>query len=44
MGRVCGTYARKKTVNRGLLGKPEEEKPLGRPDITWDCNMRIGLE
>jgi hypothetical protein len=31
MGRACGTHGEKRNEKRTLLGKPEEQRPLGRP-------------
>jgi hypothetical protein len=29
---------------RGLVGKPEVKKPLGRPRLRWEDNIKIGLQ
>jgi len=30
-------------VNRVLVGKPEGRRPLGRPRLRWEDNMRMDL-
>jgi hypothetical protein len=27
-----------------LVGKPEEERPLGRPRLRWKVNMKLDLQ
>jgi len=36
MGETSGTF-------RGLMGKPEGKKPLGRPRRRWENNINIYL-
>jgi hypothetical protein len=36
MGEMRNTY-------RILVGKPEENKPLGRPSRRWEDNIRIDI-
>jgi hypothetical protein len=31
-------------VDRVLVGKPEEKRPLGRPSRRWDVNIRMDLQ
>ena len=31
-------------VYRVLLGKPEEERPLGRPGHRWEDNIKMDLQ
>jgi hypothetical protein len=31
-------------VYRGLVGKPESKRPLGRPRRRWEDNIRIDLQ
>jgi hypothetical protein len=31
-------------VHRGLVGKPEERRPLGRPRLRWDDNIKMVLQ
>ena len=30
--------------NRGLVGKPEEKRPLGRPRCRWEDNIKMDLQ
>ena len=34
----------KRGVYRVLLGKPEEERPLGRPGHRWEDNIKMDLQ
>jgi hypothetical protein len=43
MGRACSTNGEKRNAYRILVGKPEEEKPLGRPRCKWVDNIKIDL-
>ena len=31
-------------VYRGLLGKPEGKRPLGRPRYRWEYNIKLDLQ
>ena len=31
-------------VHRGLVGKPEGKRPLGRPSRRWEDNIKMDLE
>ena len=31
MDRACSTYGERRSAYRGLMGKPEGRRPLGRP-------------
>jgi hypothetical protein len=31
-------------VHRGLVGKPEEKRPLGRPRRRWEDNIKMDLQ
>jgi hypothetical protein len=33
----------KRTANRILIGKPEAERPLGRPRRRWEDNIKMGF-
>jgi hypothetical protein len=37
MGERRGVY-------RGLVGKPERKRPLGRPRRRWEYNIRMDLQ
>jgi hypothetical protein len=34
----------KEKCGQGLVGKPEGERPLGRPDFSWKDNIRLCLK
>jgi len=42
-GHVAGMGERK-GVCRVLVGKPEETRPLGRPRLRWEDNIKMDLE
>ena len=42
MGGACGAYGG--GVHRVLVGKPEGEKPLGRPRRRWEDNIKMDLQ
>jgi len=37
MGERCGLY-------RVLVGKPEGKRPLGRPRLRWEDNIKMDLQ
>jgi len=37
MGKERGIY-------RGLVGKPERKRPLGRPRRRWEDNIKMDLQ
>jgi hypothetical protein len=39
MGRVCST----KRAYKGLVGRPEGKKPLGRATHRWEDNIKMDL-
>jgi hypothetical protein len=41
MGGACSTYGREERV---LLGKPEEKRPLGRPRLRWEDNIKMDIQ
>jgi hypothetical protein len=43
MGRACSTNGEKRNACRILVGKPEGERPLGRPGRRWVGNIKIDL-
>jgi hypothetical protein len=43
MGVACGTHGEGRGVYRVLVGRPEEERPLGRPRRGWEDNIKIDL-
>jgi hypothetical protein len=44
MGGACSTYGENIGVYRVLVGKPEGNKPLGRPRRRWEENIKIDLQ
>ena len=44
MGWACGSYGRGEGAYRVLVGKPEGNRPLGRPRRRWVDNMRMDLQ
>jgi hypothetical protein len=44
MGGVCSTYGEGRGVYRVLVGKPERNRPLGRPRCRWEDNVRMDLQ
>jgi hypothetical protein len=42
MGRECSTYVREERCT-GLVGKAEERRPVARPRLTWEDNIKIDL-
>jgi hypothetical protein len=43
VGGTCGTNGEKRNVNRLLVGKPVEKRPLGRPRRRWLDNIKMDL-
>jgi len=43
MGVACGTHGEGRGVYRVLVGRPEEERPLGRPRRGWEDNIKMDL-
>jgi len=41
MGGACGTYGGQERCIRGLNGKPEGKRPLGRPWRRWEDNIKM---
>jgi hypothetical protein len=33
-----------RVVHRVLVGKPEEKRPLGRPRLRWEDNIKLYLQ
>ena len=44
MGGACGAYGGEERSAHGLVGKPEGERPLGRPRRRWEDNIKIYLQ
>ena len=43
MGGACGTYGGR-SVHKGLVGKREGKRPLGRPRRRWEDNIKMDLQ
>jgi hypothetical protein len=41
MGRACSTNGEKRNAHRILVGKPEENRTLGRPRCRWVDNIKV---
>ena len=35
---------KRRVIYRILVGKPEEKRPLGRPRLRWECNIKMDLQ
>jgi hypothetical protein len=44
MGGTRSTYGEGRGVYRILVGKPEGKRPLGRPRLRWEDNVRMDLQ
>jgi len=44
MGGACSAYGDGRGVYRVLAGKPKGKRPLGRPRIRWDDNIKMDLQ
>jgi hypothetical protein len=40
MGGACSTYGERRGAYRVLMEKPEGKRPLGRPRLRWDNNIK----
>jgi hypothetical protein len=40
MGRTYYTHGERRCAHKVLVGKPEEETPLGRPGLRWEDNIK----
>jgi hypothetical protein len=43
MGRGCSSNGEKMNAYRILVGMPEGKRPLGRPGLRWDDNIKMDL-
>jgi hypothetical protein len=43
VGGTCGTHGEGRGVYRVLVGRPEGKRPLGRPRLRWEDNIKIDL-
>ena len=44
MGWTCFTMGERKGVYRVLVKKPERKRPLGRPRLKWDDNIKVARQ
>ena len=44
MGDVCSRYGESRGVYRVLVGRPEGKRPLGRPRLRWEDNIKMDLQ
>jgi hypothetical protein len=44
MGGACSTYWEKRGAYSILVGRPEGRRPLGRPRLRWEDNIKMGLQ
>jgi hypothetical protein len=44
MGGACSSNGEGKGVYRGLVGKPEGKRPLGRPRRRWKYKIKMALQ
>jgi hypothetical protein len=43
MGRECSTYGERRGAYRALVGKHHRRRPLGRPRLRWEDNIKMDL-
>jgi len=41
MGWTCSIYGERRGTYRVLVGKTEGRRPLGRPRLRWDDNVKM---
>ena len=44
MGGACSVYGERRGVYRVLVAKPEVKRPLGRPRLRWENNIKMYLQ
>jgi hypothetical protein len=44
MSGSCSAYGERRNVCRVSVGKPEEKRPLGRPRLRWEDNIKVNLK
>jgi len=44
VGWACSTYGKRRGVYRVLVGKPVRKRPLGRPRLRWEDNIKMDLQ
>jgi len=43
-GGACSTYGESRGVYRVLVGKPEGQRPIGKPRHSWEGNTKMDLQ
>jgi hypothetical protein len=43
MGGACGSHGKVRDAYNILVGRPEGRKPLGRPRLRWEDNIKMDL-
>jgi len=44
MGEACSAYGERRGIYRVLMGKSEGKRPLGRPRLRWEDNIKKDLQ
>jgi hypothetical protein len=44
MGGAWSVYGEKRVAYRILVGRPEGRRPLGRPRLRWEDNIKMDLQ
>ena len=44
MGGACSKYGEKRGLYRVLVENPEGKRPLGRPRLRWEGNIKMDLQ
>ena len=44
MGGACSAYGERNGVYRGFVGKPEGNRPLGKPRFRWEDIIKTDLQ
>ena len=44
MGVACRAYGERRGVYRVLVGKPKGKRPLERPRLRWEENIKMDLQ
>jgi hypothetical protein len=43
-GETCGSYGDQERSTQDLVGSPEGNRPLGRPRLKWEDNVKFDLQ
>jgi hypothetical protein len=43
MSGACSTYGERRGVYKVMVEKPEGKRPLGRPRLRWEDNIKMDL-